>query len=89
MSMNDVERCVDGFERQLDWFNDHLRATVKVLNDHHDQVNPLWQDDMRKEYDAQWLPLEEAMQHYENVVGPEYIVRLKDTLKDIRGYLYG
>ena len=89
MSMDDVMRDMDALERQLEAFNHRLCEGMSELKEHHAAVSPLWQDAMRREYDLKWVPLEEAMERYVEVIGPKYVDVLLVKLRHLRGYLYG
>jgi hypothetical protein len=77
------------FRQLLVQFNDSLRSSVKDLENQHDSVSPLWQDQWRKDYDMIWLPFEETMQRYLNSGGPNYIEFLDLKSDAMRRYLFG
>ena len=89
MSMDEVMLTMRAFEEQLELFNERLTQSMAQLQEHHSAVSPLWQDEMRREYDVKWLPLEDAIKRYETVVGPSYVEVLLTKLRHLRGYLYG
>ena len=89
MSMDDVMQTMRAFEEQLEMFNERLCQSISELQEHHDAVSPLWQDEMRKEYNVKWLPLEEAMESYRTIIGPAYVEVLLTKIRHLRGYLYG
>jgi hypothetical protein len=77
------------FTHQLIEFNARLKASVRDLKEKHNQVSPLWQDEMRRYYDAVWEPFEETMDHYLAVEAPNYVEFLEIKLHALRGYLFG
>jgi hypothetical protein len=87
MSMNDTFREMQNFHRELVRFNENLRASMNDLQKNHDQVSPLWQDDMRKEYDAQWREFDEIMKNYLKREAPAYSQFLSKKLQDLSRYL--
>jgi uncharacterized protein YukE len=87
MSMNDTFREMRNFHAELTKFNDQLGASMKDLQSNHDHVNPLWQDDMRKEYDSHWRELDEMMKNYLTREGPNYSNFLAKKLQDLARYL--
>ena len=89
MSMDDVMLTTRAFEEQLELFNERLMQSMAELLEHHAVVSPLWQDEMRREYDVKWLPLEESMKRYESIIGPAYVEVLLTKLRHLRGYLHG
>jgi uncharacterized protein YukE len=89
MSMDEVMLTMRTFEEQLELFNERLMQSMAELQEHHAVVSPLWQDEMRREYDIKWLPLEEAMERYQTIIGPSYIEVLLIKMRHLREYLHG
>ena len=89
MSMDDVFSTMNAFQQELVEFNDRLNASFDDLAKHHDIVDPLWNDAMRKQYDAKWLQLDEQMTHYISMEGGGYVGILVEKIEAIREYLYG
>lgn len=89
MSMDDVLQTMQRFEQELATFNDRLRTSFADLDQHHEQISGLWQDNMRRQYDARWSALEAHIQRYVAVDGGHYIEALREKLNAINGYLYG
>jgi len=89
MSMNDTFREMQNFHRELVRFNENLRASMNDLQNNHDQVSPLWQDDMRQEYDAQWREFDETMKNYLKREAPAYSQFLSKKLQALSRYLGG
>ena len=87
MSMNDTFREMQNFHRELVRFNESLRASMNDLQKNHEQVSPLWQDDMRKEYDAQWREFDEMMKNYLKREGPAYTQFLDQKLRALAAFL--
>lgn len=89
MSMDDVFNTMNAFEQELEGFNERLQESFEDLRKHHDIVSPFWDDEMRRNYDIQWLQLEEKMVQYVSVEGGNYVGELLEKIRNIRGYLYG
>jgi uncharacterized protein YukE len=89
MSMDDQYQQMQIFARTLSDFNEHLGASVNDLQRNHDNVSPLWRDQMRREYDAVWGPFEEKMKHYLEREAPNYEDFLDIKLKALKRYLEG
>ncbi len=87
MSMNDTFREMKNFHDELRRFNENLKSSMTDLQKNHDQVSPLWQDDMRKDYDSQWREFDEMMKNYLQREGPDYVQFLDRRLKALAGYL--
>jgi len=77
------------FRDQLIRFNMALRHSMHDLQKSHDHVSPMWHDDMRKDYDAQWEPLQEMLRHYDRKEGPSYVEFLSIKIHKLENYLHG
>jgi uncharacterized protein YukE len=89
MSMNDTFREMRNFHQELARFNDGLRGTMTELQSRQDRVSPIWQDDMRQEYDLQWRELDEMMKHYlskESIGYSQFLDRKLQSLARYLGY---
>ncbi len=89
MSLDDTFRHMQKFHAELSRFNDMLLASMSDLHAHHDQVSPLWQDEMRRDYDSRWQKFDEMMKQYLNRTGRSYIQFLDTKLRDLSKYLRG
>jgi hypothetical protein len=87
--MDEVRDRMAQFEAELSGFQESLRSSIQDLHQHHDRVSPLWQDEMRRDYDARWLPLEEAMDEYIRRIGPEQVETMLTKLRHLEGFLRG
>lgn len=89
MSMDDQYREMVNFRKALTEFNMRLGASMRDLQERHDNVSPHWQDEMRRHYDAQWKPLHETMSFYVAVEGRSYVEFLSVKLNALERYLCG
>ena len=89
MSMDDTFREMQRFHTELRKFNDMLGVSMKELQANHDKVSPHWQDEMRRDYDAQWREFDEMMKRYMNREGPNYVRFLDEKLRHLSRYLRG
>ncbi|MCB9871504.1 MAG: hypothetical protein H6837_16730 [Planctomycetes bacterium] len=87
--MDDVLERMREFQRALDVFDELLTASMRELEQHHDAVAPLWQDELRRAYDARWEPLHERLREYAKREGPAYEEFLLRKTRSLEGYLYG
>lgn len=85
--MNDTFREMRNFHRELRKFNENIQGSMNDLQTNHDKVSPLWQDDMRQDYDAQWQEFDEEMKQYLNRQGPAYVQFLDQKLRSLSRYL--
>ncbi|WP_044205403.1 hypothetical protein [Coleofasciculus chthonoplastes] len=89
MSLDDTFREMQRFHTELRKFNDMLGASMRDLQVNHDKVSPHWQDEMRRDYDAQWREFDEMMKRYMNRDGPNYVRFLDEKLRHLSRYLRG
>ena len=89
IGMNEQRFYLKDFREQLIRFNMALRQSMQELQKSHDHVSPMWHDDMRKEYDAQWEPLHEMMHQYDRLDGPNYVEFLSIKIHKLENYLHG
>ncbi len=89
MSMDNQYEQMKQFHAALATFNEHLRHSMRDLTQQHQQVSPLWQDEMRRMYDRHWNPLDQTMRRYLQKQGPAYLEFLGKKLRYLEGFLYG
>jgi uncharacterized protein YukE len=89
MSMDDVHARAQALAQQLEKFNQHLRKAMDEVDRSHRQVSPMWKDAMRRDYDRNWLPLEDKMKEYNQRVGPRYLEFMLQRLRHLVAYLHG
>jgi hypothetical protein len=89
MSMDDQYRQMRIFTDELRNFNVRLLSSVKDMEKYHEVVSPVWQDEMRKTYDALWGPFKDMMDNYLHNEAPRYIEFLETKARALERYLYG
>lgn len=89
MSMDDQYEQMIRFTRSLEQFNEKLNNSIRDLEEKHSIVAPLWQDEMRKNYDLEWQPLHERMVNYARVESQRYIEFLRTKARLLERYLRG
>ena len=89
MGMNQVGENMRRLLEGLSEFNDSLRQSMNDLNNRHEEVQALWQDSMRQEYDTRWLPMREKMDQYIQHTGPIYLETIQRKLTNTTIYLNG
>lgn len=89
MSMDEQYEQMTAFRNALIDFNERLRGSVEDLRRHDEAVSPHWQDQMRREYDVQWQPLDAAMKGYVEREGPGFVEFLSIKLRALERYLHG
>lgn len=87
--MNEQLDRLRAFQRQLISFNKALRQSMHDLEKSHDHVDPMWRDDMRKDYDKQWKPFHEMLVNYNKREGPRYVEFLSIKIHALERYLSG
>lgn len=89
MSMDEQYQGMVDFRAALISFNERLKASTRDLEEHHDIISPLWQDEMRRHYDRYWDPFRQQMLHYAKVEGPGYVEFLTLKMYSTERYLRG
>lgn len=86
-NMNDQYQQMGYFRDELMRFNERLKDSMREMESRHGYVSPHWQDDMRKEYDRQWEPLNEIMKRYLQHESRAYVEFLSIKLHALARYL--
>lgn len=90
MSMDNTFEQMQAFERSLARFQELLSASMQEMADRHADLDPLWEsDELRRSYEAQYIPLRQMLERYCMVHGPEYLDFLRQKLRAIGLYLHG
>lgn len=89
MSMDEQYEQLGRFAKALEQFNDHLSASIQELEEKHAVVSPMWQDEMRKNYDREWEPLRERMSVYVKGEAQRYVDFLHAKRRLLERYLRG
>jgi len=89
MSMDDQHREMQNFRQSLIEFNESLKRSMLDLKTQHERLSPLWDDEMRRHYDAQWEPLYNMMRRYVEAEGRDYVEFLSIKMHALEQYLYG
>lgn len=89
MSMDDQYREMRNFTESLMQFNEHLKTSVNNLTQNHEQVAPIWDDEMRRKYDVTWGPFKEQMDYYLQVESQNYVEFLHIKIHALQRYLHG
>ncbi len=88
-SMDDVLECMTRFTDRLKSFDEELAASLRHMQELHDQVDALWRDETRRRYDAEYGPLREQLIRFRAQEAPDYILFLERKQQRLREYLYG
>ncbi len=86
-SMDQVFEEMHAFARELKEFNASMERSCREVELRHGEVDSLWRDSFRKDYDQQWLPLQKEIERYRKKSGPQYQRFLDHKLRALRGYL--
>ena len=89
MSMDDQYQHMSNFYRALVEFDDRLAASLRELEEHHDAIDSLWNDDARREYDRDWEPLHDRITDSLRLDSPRYRHFFEMKLKYLERYLRG
>lgn len=77
------------FLMALEGFNVMLTTSFQELRVKHDAVSPLWQDEFRRHYDAQYAQFTENMERYCYREAQNYEAFLGEKLRLIKAFLGG
>ena len=89
MSMDDVEQNMYPFIEALESFQTKLRDSVLQLEVAREELDPLWQDSMRAEYNLRWEEIDKQLVHYRDHIGPECIEFMHERVSYLSRYLHG
>ena len=89
MNMDEIQEHKKHFAEGLEELDKTLRSSFSALEAAHREVEPLWHDSMRQQYDAVWLTLEEETNRYLHQVFPELSELLEVQLSHGEGYRHG
>jgi hypothetical protein len=89
MSMDDQYQHMVTFYRALVEFDNHLAASLRDLEEHHEAIDTLWNDDARLDYNRDWEPLHDRITDYLQIDSPRYQSFLEMKLKYLERYLRG
>lgn len=87
--MDDQYAQLQVFYRELEGFNQQLRASMQEMERCHDVVDGLWRDEFRKRYDAEWDTYKQTMRRYVERGSFSYEQFLRDQLRYLEHYLFG
>lgn len=89
MSMDEVNRRMSDFLKELERFNEIMKSSIQDVHSNHEKVNPHWQDEMRRQYDAQWREFDEFMKRYLSADSKKYEEFLRRKKRLLKQYLQG
>ena len=86
-SLDDVYERLKEFRRALGDFREACRDSMGKVRDQHDVVAPLWQDRVRQQYEARWIPHEEALDRFLNRSAPACEEFVDQKIRALGAYL--
>ena len=89
MSMDDQYAQLQRFHRHLESVNTRLAASARELAHAHDRVDPLWQDTLRRTYEAEYAPFAGRVHTYLHREAPNYERFLREKTAALNRYLHG
>jgi len=87
--MDELHERMLYFNNALQRFQDSLEASLMDLRSQHENVDPHWQDDARRNYEIHYGPLREMLQRYVTQQGPDYLRFVQEKIRCIDHYLHG
>jgi len=88
-SMDAVHEKMLAFQKEIKQFHELLEQTSKEMELRHADVDGLWRDAARRDYDQRWLPLHKKLQEYRKLRVPKYERFLAEKLQALHKYLRG
>lgn len=89
MSMDDVERELKRFQRDLEAFNSTLRGATGALQREHDRISSIWNDEFSREYQRRWRTFSGNMERYQKSDASRYESFIKSKVRQVGGFLRG
>jgi hypothetical protein len=89
MSMDDQYQQMVTFYRALVEFDTRLAELLRDLEEHHEVIDPIWNDEARQTYNRDWEPLHDRVIDYLQLESPRYQNFLEMKLKYLERYLRG
>ena len=89
ISMDDTFERMRLFRRAVERFQDALESSLGDLERHHAAVDPVWRDDRRRAYDAEYAPLQAVLLDYARRLGPQFLDFLDEKMRALDDYLHG
>ncbi len=87
--MDEQYEQMQRFLKALEGFDVSLMTSFQELGVKHDAVSPLWQDEFRRNYDAQYAQFSENMQRYCYREAQKYESFLREKMIALAIYLRG
>lgn len=89
MSLDEQYWRMKRFQEELNNFNEQLQISIKEVEAKYDNLNFVWQDEVRLKHDQEYLPSSEWLKHYITKKGPQCVEFLSNKLQVLERYLRG
>lgn len=89
MSLDETYEALQYFDRELRVFDERLKAGHAEVRRLHSNIDGLWRDSLRKNYDLALGELEENIDKYANADSELFEDFMRTKLSQLRHYLYG
>lgn len=89
MSLDHTFEALLRFSRELEIFDETLRASYRELHACHDTVDAIWRDDMRRTYDRAIEELDARLGRYFEGESERFEEFIRLKLGQLDGYLHG
>lgn len=77
------------FHKQLTEFKQRLQQMIVAVEEQHEQIEFVWQEPQRDDYDEVWIPLQEGVQYYLQFASEEMVEFLQQKIFYLNRYLHG
>lgn len=89
MNLDETWEALQSFQLELRAFNDRLRSDRAELQLRHDEIDPLWQDKLRRDYDLAIQELDAQVKAYTGARSQRLEEFMEIKIAQLRSYLHG
>lgn len=89
MSLDETHEALSAFRLELERFNDLLRVSQAELRERHEEIDALWQDNLRRNYDIAIGELERNVSDYDSCRSEMFEEFIQRKLNQLQRYLHG
>lgn len=89
MNLDETWEALQSFQREQRAFNERLRADRAELQLRHDDIDPLWRDSLRHDYDRALQELDAQVTAYTGGRSQRLEEFMEIKIAQLRNYLHG
>jgi len=88
-SMDEVYQQLQQFSQALQQFHEQMERSMHDLNERFDRIEPLWQDQARRDHDAGWGEALVIIKIFLVMTGHTFIAFFAEKIIQLAQYLFG